>query len=60
MILLTSCLQKLQQLKDKMNIFDQVVLIEENNSQQFDKTNDESKVLFDNNENDDEICTFHL
>jgi hypothetical protein len=31
MILLTSCLQKLQQLKDKVNIFDQFNVIVEQN-----------------------------
>ena len=69
MILLTSCLQKLQQLKDKVNIFDQFNVIEEHNQSDVEikanKSEDEAdttmnQMCMKRNENALNKCVFHL
>ena len=63
MILLTSCLQKLQQLKDKVNIFDQFNVIEEQNQSDIEikgnkSKNDSNKVI--DHDCATQKCVFHL
>lgn len=55
MILLTSCLQKLEQLKDKLRVFENIQFNEESLKKSDDIYDDQCK-----EDSDEEICTFHL
>lgn len=63
MILLTSCLQKLQQLKDKVNIFDQFNVIVEQNQPNIETKRNKKKKDSQKVEDHDcatQKCVFHL
>jgi hypothetical protein len=58
MILLTSCLQKLEQLKDKLRVFENIQFNEESskkNANICESIDDQYK-----QESEEEVCTFHL